>query len=124
MHEVENTGYEPSEFLRVELKTEPVQAASFVGKFGRPSTPSAEPVLHFNHPQVAISRLWIQPSQELEVSATTEPVLLIALAPVAEMRRGESRWIAASGRTRLRNGSSSLVDLLRFDLKTAPRQTR
>jgi hypothetical protein len=124
VHEVENTGNQLSEFLRVELKTEALQPASFVGKFERPTTPGAEPVVHFNHPQVAISRVWIQPGQEFEITAASEPALLIALAPLAELRRGESKWIEASGRLRLRNATNSPVDLLRFDLKTAPRQTR
>ena len=124
VHEVENTGDEPSEFLRVELKTEAVQPASFVGKFDRPATPSEEPLVQFNHPQVAISRVWIQPNQELEIAAATQPVLVVALARSADMARGESKWLDASSKTLVRNASTSPVDLLRFDFKTRPQQTR
>lgn len=52
VHEVENTSSVPSEFLRVELKTEGRDPATFRGKFERPATPGAEPVTHLDHPQV------------------------------------------------------------------------
>ena len=124
VHEVENIGNLPSEFLRVELKTAAPQPSTFVGKFERPTTPSAEPVMHVDHPQVAISRVWIQPNQVINIAATTKPALLIALARGADLGRGESRWLDASSTTRLRNASTTPVDLLRFDFKTQPQQTR
>lgn len=124
IHEVENTGNEPSEFLRVELKTEPIEPASFVGKFERPATPSAEPVVHFNHPQVAVSRVWILPNQTIEIAADSQPVLVVALSAGAELGRGGSKWVDVSSKTRLRNGSTSPIDLLRFDFKTKPQQAR
>lgn len=124
VHEVENTGSEPSEFLRVELKTAPLQPASFAGKFERPATPSAEPVVHFNHPQIAISRVWIQPNQEIEISATTQPVLIIALERGGDMARGESKWLEVPSKTQLRNASTSPIDLLRLVFKTPPQNTR
>jgi hypothetical protein len=124
VHEVENTGNAPSEFLRVELKTAGLQPASFVGKFERPAAPTAQPVTHFNHPQLAISRVWIQPNEEVEIATSEQPALVVALAPGATLGRGESRWVDASGTTRVRNNSASPVDLLRFDFKTRPRETR
>ena len=124
VHEVENTGNGPSEFLRVELKTAPLQPASFVGKFERPATPGAEAVVHFNHPQVAISRVWIQPNQEVEISATAQPVLVISLKSGTGMAPGETKWIDASTTTRLRNLTTLPIDVLRFDFKTQPPQTR
>lgn len=124
VHEVENTGNEPSEFLRVELKTSALQPASFVGKFQRPATPSVEPVVHFEHPQVAISRVWIQPNQDIEIAADSLPAFVIALSGGADLGRGESRFVDASSKVRLRNRSTSPVDLLRFDFKTRPQQTR
>ena len=124
VHEVENTGNEPSEFLRVELKTAAVQPANFVGKFERPATPTPEPVVQFNHPQVTISRVWIKPNQELEVATATQPALLIAFARVTDLGRGEGKWLDASSKTTLRNTSTSRIDLLRFDFKTRPEDTR
>lgn len=124
VHEVENTGNEPSEFLRVEMKTAALQPASFVGKFERPVSPSAEPVVHFNHPQLSISRIWINPNQELEISATAQPVLLVSLDRGLDLARGQSRWLEPSEKTRLKNSSTSPIDVLRFELKTKPQQTR
>ncbi|HWI19503.1 MAG TPA: hypothetical protein VNT81_17235 [Vicinamibacterales bacterium] len=122
VHEVENTGAAPSEFLRVELKTTPLEPGSFFGKFERPASPSGAPVVHFNHSQLRVSRLWIQPGQELGVTTTTEPALIIALAPGAGLRTGETRWVAASSAERLKNTSSAAIDVLRFDLRTQPKK--
>ena len=124
VHEVENTGAEASEFLRVELKTVPLESATFFGKFERPATASGDPVIHFNHPQLRVSRLWIQPNQELQVTATSDPVLVVALKDGAALKRGESRWVDASASARFRNSAATAVDLLRFDFRTRPRDTR
>jgi hypothetical protein len=120
VHEVENTGRAASEFLRVELKTAPRQPASFVGKFERPATPGAKPLVQFDHPQVAISRVWIQPTREIEIAASVQPILVIALAPGAGLVTGETKWLDTSTKARLRNASASPVDLLQFDFKTTP----
>ena len=119
VHEVENTGNAPSEFLRVELKTTALLPTTFVGKFERPAT-ATEPVVHFDHPQVKITRVWIQPKQEIEVATLTQPALVVALAAGTTIGHGESNWIAPSSSMRLRNTSASPIDLLRFDLKTPP----
>jgi hypothetical protein len=123
IHEVENTGPTPSEFLRVELKTALLEPGKFFGKFERPS-PSPEPVVHFSHPQVTISRLWAQPGQALALSAGTEPALVVALGPVAGMVIGQTRWIDTSGSVQLKNESGRAIDVLRFDFKTRPAGTR
>ena len=101
VHEVENTGNAPSEFLRVELKTTALQPATFAGKFERPATPTAEPVTHFDHPQAAISRVRIQPNQEIEIASSDHPVLVIALAPGAGIEVGQSKWLDAAGKMRV-----------------------
>jgi hypothetical protein len=124
IHEVENTGNAPSEFLRVELKTAPMEPGRFVGKFERPAKPSADPVVHFDHPQVRVSRVWVAPGQSIEVAAAGEPVLMIALVAGAGLDAGESKWIGSSARARFTNGSSAPIDLLRFDFKTQPVETR
>lgn len=124
VHDVQNMGSAPSEFLRVELKTVPLEPGSFWGKFERPSSPSAEPVVHFNHKQVQISRLWIQPGQELPIAAAAEPVLVVALESGAGLKTGETRWIDAGSTARLKNAGAAPIDLLRFDLRTRPRDSR
>ena len=103
VHEVENTGNAPSEFLRVELKTAASQPASFVGKFERPVAQNVEPLVHFNHPQVAITRVWIQSNEAADIAASAQPALVIALAPGGGMATGETKWIDVSTKTRLRN---------------------
>jgi hypothetical protein len=124
VHEVENTGAAPSEFLRVELKTAPTEPGSFYGKFERPAAPSTEPVVHFNHSQLRVSRLWIQPGQELAVTTATEPALIVGLQSGAGLRVGDTRFVAPSSTERLRNAGTSAIDVLRFDLRTQPRGTR
>lgn len=119
VHEVENTGSVPSEFLRVELKTEGREQGSFWGKYER-SAPSAEPAVHFNHAQVRISRLWLQPGQRIEISTAADPALFIALQSHGGYKAGEERWLSKSGTTTLSNSGAAPIDFLRFDLKTAP----
>jgi hypothetical protein len=123
IHEAENTGPGASEFLRVELKTAAVEPGRFFGKYERPATASPAPVVHFNHPQVSISRVWLPPGESIEMAAT-EPILIIALADAEGMRAGDSKWIARAGATRVANRSTAPIDLLRFDFKTAPKDTQ
>ena len=123
VHEVENTGNTPSEFLRVELKTAVVDAATFRGKFERPEIPSTQPVVHLDHPQVRISRLWVQPGEELGITTGAEPSLLIALGEGAGLALGQERWVAPSSVVRLKNTGTNAFDLLRFEFKTRPTVT-
>ena len=123
IHEAENTGNAPSEFLRVELKTAALEPGSFFGKFER-SAPAADAVTHFNHPQLRISRVWVSPGQSIDVAAAGEPVLMIALAKGTGLGVGESKWIESSARARFTNASAAPIDLLRFDFRTRPVETR
>lgn len=120
VHEVENTTATPSEFLRVELKTEGPEPATFRGKFERPAAPMNAPMIHFDHAQVRISRIWVQPGQVLAIAADTQPALLIALAPGSGMTAGQERWVAPGQSTTLTNSGRAAIDLLRFDFKTRP----
>jgi hypothetical protein len=125
VHEVENTTAVPSEFLRVELKTEGRAPAAFRGKFERPAAPSAVPVVHLDHPQARFSRWWVPASRRATVTTGAEPALVIALAPGAGFTAGEARWVAPSGSLALTNQGGAALDFLRIDLKTPPvRATR
>jgi hypothetical protein len=119
VHSVENTGSTPSEFLRVELKTDAREPGSFWGKYERGAA-SVEPVVHFNHPQLRISRVWVGSGQRVTVRADAEPALLIALAPGNGISAGQERWVEASGSIELANTGAAPVDFLRFDFKTRP----
>ena len=124
IHEVQNTGNAASEFLRVEFKNAPAEPATFFGKFERPATPSTNTVVHFNHAQVRISRVWIAPGQSIDVTAASEPILMIALAPGTGLATGEAKWLDASSRAQFKNTSAASIDLLRVDFKTRPVETR
>jgi hypothetical protein len=121
VHEVENTGNAPSEFLRVELKTQAIDPAAFRGKFERPAAAGA-PIVHFDHPQVRITRLWLQPGQPVAIQGSSEPSLLIALATGGGFKAGQEQWVPASTPIRLSNSGTLPIDFLRFELKT-PAQT-
>ena len=120
VHEVENTASTPSEFLRVELKTESKDPATFRGKFERPAAPNASPVVHLDHPQVRISRIWVTPGATVDVRAGAEPALLIALTDGAGFTRGQERWVTASSAMQLVHEGAAPIDFLRFDFKTRP----
>lgn len=120
VHEVENTSSVPSEFLRVEFKTDGRDPASFRGKFERPAAPNADAVVHLDHPQARISRLWVPAGQKLTVKTTTEPALIVAIATTPEFKAGREWWVTPSGSIELVNSGPAPVDFLRFDLKTRP----
>jgi hypothetical protein len=120
VHEVENTSSVPSEFLRVELKTEGRAPATFWGKFLRPTAPTIDAVVEFDHPQVRISRIWVSPGQRLDIRTAEEPALLIALTSGSGSNAGEHRWLPARGSMELSNSAASPIDFLRFDFKTRP----
>ena len=120
VHEVENTTSVPSEFLRVELKTEGRDPASFRGKFERPAAPNADAVVHLDHPQVRISRLSLTAGQKLMLKTTMEPALILALATTPDFKAGWQWWVPPSGSIELVNSGPAPVDFLRFDLKTVP----
>jgi hypothetical protein len=117
VHEVENTTATPSEFLRVEFKTAVLDAATFRGKFDRPTAPSLTPVIHLDHPQVRLSRVWVAPGETLRVTGEADPSLLISLSPKT---MGRETWISPGADVRLSNPGTAPAEYLRFQLKTAP----
>ena len=123
VHEVENTGESASEFLRVELKTQPADPEAFRGKFERPAIVTAGPVVHVDHPQVRISRIWVQPHEQLTIAATSTPALVIPLGNSPGFAAGQSRWIPPASDIEVRNTGASAIDFLRFDFRTAPTGT-
>lgn len=120
VHEVENTGQAPSEFLRVEIKTAVADPDAFRGKFERPATPQLQPLVQFDHPQLRVSRVWAQPGMETAVRTSAEPAMLIALDRGAGFKTGQERWVPASSVVRIKNETMSALDFLRFDFKTRP----
>jgi hypothetical protein len=132
IHEVENTSPLASEFLRVELKTEPKEVNALKGKFLREAPPEGQSLekVQFENAQVRITRLVSAPGQSirLAMAAAHEPALLIALSDSrlrgsdgpANLKIGQERWLAGGSAVTLHNAGAQAGEFLRFDFKTAP----
>jgi hypothetical protein len=136
VHEVENPNDTPSDFLRVEFKTEPVNDKTLRGKFHRETYPAGENFqkVQFENEQVRATRLVIAPRKKMDVSTNaSEPALLIALSPAKfrasgqkgkaaklNLEAGQTRWLDANQQETLENSGDAPAELLRFDLKTKP----
>lgn len=139
LHEVENTSPLPSDFLRVEFKTDPKEPRSLRGKFFRETVPAGENAerVQFENVQIRATRIIIAAGRSLEVTTTAaEPAILIALTPAAlnvadgaaapkavTLRPGQEHWLGTGQRQRLENSGEAPAEFLRFDLKTSPRGT-
>ena len=139
VHEVENTSDLPSDFMRVEFKTRPINEGTLRGRFYREDYPAGENFkkVQFENEQIRVTRLVCAAGKSLDLSTnSTEPALLIALSPgrlnsigpkSAKSRLsvspGKTEWIASSQERRLENSGDAPVELLRFDFKTGPAAT-
>lgn len=135
VHEVENTADTASEFLRVELKTEPRNARTLRGRFPRDVVESGENLerIEFENEQVRITRLICAPGRTLRVATDGDPTLLVALSPArldvtrgsgapitVTLSNGQERWIDADQTEVLANRGGQSAEMLRFDFKTRP----
>ena len=131
IHEVENTSELPSEFLRVEFKTDPKDARTLKGRFFRPSALQGQNLeqVQFENAQVRITHVICAPGRTIRFSAAaSEPALLIAFQ-AAQLREkgsdvtvniGQERWIAGGSTVTHENVVSQPSEFLRFDFKTTP----
>jgi hypothetical protein len=132
VHSVENPTDTPSEFLRVEFKTEPLEEASLRGKFFREEPVPIATVqrTQFENAQVRITRVRIASGETLVLTATTgQPALLVALTRAGivaageldpqQLETGKGAWLDAGQSVTLRSGTPA-GELLRFDFKTRP----
>jgi hypothetical protein len=135
-HEVENLSDLPSDFLRVEFKTEPKDENTLRGKFFREEYPAGENFqkVQFENGQIRITRLVCAAGKKLDVSATaSEPTLLVALTPAGfkasrgkgkggklNLALGQTEWIALNQQAQLENTGKAPAELLRFEFKTKP----
>jgi len=135
-HEVENTGDTPSDFVRIEFKTEPVNARSLRGKFQPEEYPASENFqkVQFENEQIRATRLAVAPRKKLTVSTgANEPALLVALTPASfKFKKGKARptkllleagktgWVEQGAAVEFENTSDAPAEMLRFDLKTKP----
>jgi hypothetical protein len=129
VHSVENPTATPSDFLRVEFKTEPVEEATLKGKFFRDaSTPAPmSQQTQFENAQVRITRVRVATGETLTLTAGVEqPALLVALtatgldlggSPGHRLETGTTAWLNGGHTSRVGAG-----EVLRFDFKTRPAQ--
>lgn len=132
LHAVENLTATPSDFMRVEFKTDPVHPNSLRGKFFREDYPPSENFskVQFENEQMRITRLVIAPHSKLDVTTNaTEPALLMALTPTQLQARksvplsltpGKTHWLKVNQPEQWENGSDSAAEFLRFEFKTKP----
>ena len=136
MHEVENLSDLPSDFLRVEFKTEPINDKTLRGRFFREEYPAGENFQkeQFENEQVRITRLVCATGKRLDLSTSaTEPALLIALSPskfkvhesknkrsTLKLEMGDKGWIEAGQQKGFENTATAPAEMLRFDFKTKP----
>ena len=127
-HEVENPNDTPSDFLRVEFKTEVDAATPLRGKFHRETYSPGENFekVQFENAQIRATRLACAKTCELPAGA--EPTLLVALSPVRlkssgkgeELEPGKTKWIAVGKKETVENSGQTHAEFLRFDFKTKP----
>ena len=135
VHAVENTTDVPSDFLRVEFKTEPVNQKSLQGKFYRETVAPGENFrkVQFENEQIQVERLVIAPKKSIDVSTNAaQPALMIALTTLelssnggkrkerVKLDMGKTMWIGEGQQRQLENSSNVPVELLRFAFKTKP----
>ncbi|HKA21660.1 MAG TPA: hypothetical protein VKN18_25510 [Blastocatellia bacterium] len=142
VHAVENTTDVPSDFLRVEFKTQPVNQNSLRGKFPRETVAPGENLrkVQFENEQIVIERLVIAPKKSMDVSTNdSQPALVIALTASAPLTSpeissiggkrtdtlgkldpGKTIWIAQGQQRQFENSSDAAIELLRFGFKTKP----
>jgi hypothetical protein len=135
-HEVENTGDTPSDSVRIEFKTEPVDARSLHGKFQPEEYSLGENFqkIQFENEQIRATRLAIAPRKKLALSTgANEPALMVALTPASfKIKKGKARpskllleigkteWFEHGASIEFENIGDAPAELLRFDLKTKP----
>jgi hypothetical protein len=133
---VENPTGTQSDFLRVEFKTRTVDRELLRGRFERKSYPSGRNLrnVEFENGQIRITRLVCAPHKTLEIkTGSSQPALLVVLtsarlksigglgaARQQTFETGDTIWIADARQERLENLSDSAMELLMFDLRTAP----
>jgi hypothetical protein len=135
LHEVENKSALPSEFLKVEFKTDPVNDKSLRGRFPRESYPAGENFqkVQFENEQVRITRLVCVQKRDMAISTSaTEPALIIALTPSrlkiaggsntssVTLELGQTTWLSPDYRAEVENRGTDHMEFLRFDFKTKP----
>lgn len=134
-HVVVNTTAAPSDFLRIEFKTDPARNPSPFFRESPTTYPATENAtdVKFTNSQMRITRLVVAPGKSLEqTTSAREPALIVALkdgslsglrpGDATAIAAGQERWLDASQQVRLVNTGSTPAELLRIDFLTEPRK--
>ena len=139
VHEVENPGDTPSDFLRVEFKTQPAGESGLRGRYYREFHLSTENYqkVQFENEQIRISRIICVAGQGLNLASDSgQPSLFVALTAGSlsvsdlkgsssklEIQPGQTKWFGSEQPQSFTNLVASNAEFLRFDFKTPPRRT-
>ena len=140
MHEVENLGDTPSDFLRVEFKTRPAGESTLRGRYYREFHLSTENYqkVQFENEQIRITRIICAGGQTLKLASdSSHASLLVALtlgslnvsdlngsSTKLDVHPGETKWFGNKQPQSLTNLVATNAEFLRFDFKTSPRRAR
>ena len=133
-HNAENPAATPSDFLRVQFKTEANGERNLRRRISAYSggVDSAIAKEEFANAQMRITRVIIPPGQSIEIQTTeTQPALLLAVSAATltaarassmdlTLSAGQQHWVDTRQRERLSNTGASAVELVRIDFLTAP----
>jgi quercetin dioxygenase-like cupin family protein len=134
-HQVENPTEIPSDFLRVEFKTRPVDRELMRGRFERKTYPAGRNSRHveFENGQIRVTRLVGAPHGIIDFrTSSTQPTLLVVLIAARvnstgeqgpkqkTLESGNTIWVGRGRRERLENLGVTPIEFLMFDLKTSP----
>ena len=130
-HAVENTSSTPSDFLRVQFKSDTTGSGNLRRRIARGSYPAGENAtdMQFEDARMRITRLIIAPGKSMEIETPANaPALLIALTPAKlsvarasgadiALVMGQERWVEARQRELMTNTGADAVEMLRFDVR-------
>jgi hypothetical protein len=118
MHEVENTSASPSDFFRVEFKTDAPQSALLRGRYERlPAARTSQSLVQFENVQLRVTRIaLVNDVFKIDHNAPFPSVLL-------DTRQGTLRWIGKGDDYAIEHRSGEASDILRFELKTEPQSS-
>jgi hypothetical protein len=136
IHAVENPNDTPSDFLRIELKTEVRNRRTFAGRFPALEYPPDENFekMQFEDEQARITRLACAPGKPCLLAATgSEPALFVPVATARlkvrgsdgasstmNLEAGKVKWMDAGRKEQIENVGSTPAEFLRIDFITRP----
>jgi hypothetical protein len=133
VHEVENPGDTPSEFLRVELKRLPAEPP-LRGRLYPEAHPAGENVskVQFENDHLRVTRRGCAPEIPCDLSSGADvPALLVALTPgrvrpaegteATSLALGHVQWLGAGEKRALRNLENAPAEFLLFEFKGGAR---